>query len=239
MLTVTGSGQPDGPHRRDARAGRDGHAAASPRPGHPVGNMCVSAEADTADGTDWIDGASTGPDGTYAISGLPAIALKVHFRGCGDDSQYVEQWWDHAATNESAKALTLAPGSTRTGIDAAARRRRFRSAAPSPTAPATRCRASARRRRRARSSAASARTNDQGRYTINVAKPGSYVVQFVDCSGSHRYAGQWWNNQPRRPRAHSPSRSRTVRSSSTSTRSWRGVPPARSPGRSSTSTARP
>ena len=163
--------------------------------GSPVGNVCVSAEADATDGTDWLDGATTGPDGTYAISGLPAIALKVHFRGCGDDSHYVEQWWDHAATNEGAKALTLTPGSTRTGIDAAlvaagSIRGRVTDRAGNPLQGIS-----------AQATTSSfvgglSSTNDQGLYTIDVAKPGSYLVQFVDCSGSHRYAGQWWNNQP-------------------------------------------
>ncbi len=40
-----------------------------------------------------------------------------------------------------------------------------------------------------------ARTNDHGQYTIDVDRGGSYRVQFVDCSGSPKYAGQWWNGQ--------------------------------------------
>ncbi len=73
-LNVTGAdSQVSGIDAKLAR-GRDGDGRATAA-GAPAGNVCVSAEADNGNGTDSISGASTAPDGTYTIAGLPATHL--------------------------------------------------------------------------------------------------------------------------------------------------------------------
>ena len=162
--------------------------------GAPAGNVCVSAETDNGNGTDYIDGATTAPDGTYTIAGLPATPLLIHFRNCDDAGSYIEQWWNHASSSGSATALTLTPGTTRSGIDAQLSfagqiKGTVTDRAGNPLAGIC-----------AQATTSTfvgglARTNDHGQYTIDVDRGGSYRVQFVDCSGSPKYAGQWWKGQ--------------------------------------------
>ena len=61
--------------------------------GVPLSGVCVNVNVATGNGgSDWVNGAQTGADGTYTIPQLPATNLFVQFHDCAD-SQYVDQWY--------------------------------------------------------------------------------------------------------------------------------------------------
>ena len=162
--------------------------------GHPVGDICVTAAIDTAQGVDGVGGATTAPDGTYTISGLPSRDVKVDFRDCNTVGPYVEQWWNDQPDPEHADVVTLAPGATRTGIDARL------AAAGAITGTVTDGGGHPLSGICAQATTDSfvgglAGTDASGHYSIVLAKPGAYRVQFVDCNQPPVYAGQWWNTR--------------------------------------------
>ncbi len=173
--------------------------------GLPVGNICVSAAVDSSDGgVEGIAGTSTASDGTYTITGLPATNVKVVFRDCNAVGPYVQEWWKNQATSSTANAIVLAPGDARTGVNAQL------AAAGSITGTVTDRGGHPLQGICAQATTGTfvgglSTTDSSGRYTIVLAKPGNYKVQFVDCSGSPTYAGQWWNGRSTpataRPRA--------------------------------------
>ncbi len=58
---------------------------------------------------------TTGPDGGYSISPLPAVDTRVVFIG---PSGYMIEWFERADLFDTATPLALTPGNTRSGIDA-------------------------------------------------------------------------------------------------------------------------
>ncbi len=162
--------------------------------GQPVGNICVTANIDTAQGVDWVGGASTAPDGSYTIGGLPARGVKVDFRDCNTVGPYVEQWWNDRPDPDHAVVVTLAPGATQTGIDARL------AAAGAITGTVTDGGGHPLSGICAQATTDSfvgglAGTDSSGHYSIVLAKPGAYRVQFVDCNQPPTYAGQWWSGK--------------------------------------------
>ena len=59
-------------------------------------------------------GASTGADGRYYVSSLPAASYKVHFSKAG----YAAEYFDSAPDLDSATAVVVAAGDSRTDVDA-------------------------------------------------------------------------------------------------------------------------
>jgi hypothetical protein len=57
-------------------------------------------------------------DGTYAVSSLPTGSYRVHFEPFETESKYAPQFYKDAATEAAAEAVTVAAGSSTTGIDA-------------------------------------------------------------------------------------------------------------------------
>lgn len=157
----------------------------------PVGGICVSAETTATNGTDWVNGATTAPDGTYSIGGLPAAPLVVRFQDCNHTGPYVEQWWKQASNVGAAQVLTIAAGVTRTGINAALDvaaeiRGTVTDRAGNPLGGIC---------VQATTSTfvgGLSTTDGAGNYAVDLARPGKYVVQFVDCRDTPVYAGQWW-----------------------------------------------
>lgn len=55
--------------------------------------------------------------GTSEIFGVPAGLYEVHFTPCGYGG-YLGQWWQDAATQAKATAVTVQPGNDLTGSGA-------------------------------------------------------------------------------------------------------------------------
>lgn len=163
--------------------------------GTPAARICVNAAVDSPNGPDQVANTTTAQDGTYTLAGLPATAVKVDFQDCNSVGPYIEQWWNNRPDSSSADALTLAVGETRTGIDAQL------AAAAEIAGTVTDSTGNPLRGICAQATTTTffgglAHTDANGNYAINLAKPGDYRVQFVDCNLTPAFAGQWWHNQP-------------------------------------------
>jgi len=163
--------------------------------GGPAAGVCVSAQVDSPNGSDWVGGATSATDGTYTIGGVPATAVKIDFRDCNAVGPYVEQYWNDKPDFSSAVPLTLAPGEKRSGIDAQL------AAAAEITGTVTDLATTPLEGICVQATTGTfvgglAHTDSHGNYVINLATPGDYRVQFVDCTNTPTFAGQWWDGQP-------------------------------------------
>jgi hypothetical protein len=93
--------------------------------GNPLGGICVSAWTPGEDPV-LIPGTkvTTGADGTYTMSGIPAGNVQVRFDGDGQcpgatTTNYVMQWWDDKKVSDLADVITVADGDAVTNINAA------------------------------------------------------------------------------------------------------------------------
>ena len=159
-----------------------------------MSGICVNAEVDAPNGSDWVGNATTASDGTYSIGGLPATAVKVDFQDCNASGPYIEQWWNNKADYNSADALNLVAGQNVTGIDAqlAAAGAIAGMVTDSGSHPLAGICVQA---TTSTAFGGLARTDSNGDYSIIIDQPGAYQVQFVDCNNTPSFAGQWWNNQ--------------------------------------------
>jgi len=64
-----------------------------------------------------LDFTSTGNDGRYAFTHLPAGAYRVFF-GFSGSTDYLTEWWDNGSSFETATPVIVPAGSSVTGIDA-------------------------------------------------------------------------------------------------------------------------
>lgn len=163
--------------------------------GSPVQGICVNAVVDTPNGPDFVGGTESGSDGSYEVSGLPALATKVRFDDCHHVGPYAEQWWDRQPAYSSATPIALTPGSVSDGIDAALTRAGAitghvtdRTGHPLSGICAQATTASA--------FGGLAVTDESGDYSIVLAASGTFHVQFVDCNDTPAYRAQWWDDQP-------------------------------------------
>lgn len=160
--------------------------------GEPAANICVNAIEGAGAGPGWVGGTNTAPDGSYRISGLPPTSVRIMFQDCNGTGPYVTQWWPNQGTYDRATSLNLHPGSNRTGIDAhLAAAGTLRGTVTDRTGHPLEgiC---------VQATAATfvgglARTQSDGTYSLNLARGGTFKVQFVDCTDQPRYAGQWWD----------------------------------------------
>ncbi len=162
--------------------------------GAPAAGICVDANVATPGGPDPVAQTSTASDGTYQLGGLPATTVKIAFHGCNGGGPYLKQWWNKHTDFSTANPLTLVAGQTRSGIDAAL------VAAAQITGTVTDSGGHPLQNMCAQASTSTffgglSRTDSNGNYAINLSRSGHYRVQFVDCSGTPTFAGQWWNQQ--------------------------------------------
>ena len=160
--------------------------------GAPAANVCVNAIETTSDSPTWIGGTNTQPDGSYRINGLPATPVRIMFQDCNGVGPYVTQWWPQQRSYDRATTLPLKPGKDRSGIDAhltvaGALRGTVTDGAGHPLEGIC-VQATA-----ARFVGGLTRTQSDGSYSLNLARPGTFKVQFVDCTEHPRHAGQWWD----------------------------------------------
>jgi hypothetical protein len=160
----------------------------------PVQDICVSVEIPTASGSDWVDGATTGADGTYTIGGLPSTSAVVRFQDCNDVGPYVQQFWSGVPGLGTATPLSLVAGVTSSGIDAqlALAGRISGTVTNASGAPLRGICVQATTKTFV---GGLSHTDTSGKYAIDISRAGQYRVQFVDCRATPKYAGQWWNQK--------------------------------------------
>jgi hypothetical protein len=118
LVTVTGGTVTSGV---DANLARDGSIAGTVTGpgGAPLTGVCVAAVGTGRGATPVVTVAARGG---YAIAGLSPGRYRVEFSsGCGAVG-YLTQWWRGAGSARTATVITVAAGSTVTGIGAALRR---------------------------------------------------------------------------------------------------------------------
>jgi 5-hydroxyisourate hydrolase-like protein (transthyretin family) len=81
--------------------------------GSPLSGTIVHAESTNGS---WLAGAATDSQGHYALTGLPAGTVIVHFLS---DGVHFDEYYDGQTSAADAAQLTVSTGQTTTGIDAA------------------------------------------------------------------------------------------------------------------------
>lgn len=85
--------------------------------GADLSGICVMAQNKT-NYQDYGDTAVT-TSGTYTITGLPAGSYAIHFTdGCGNATNYADQYYNNAYTIQAANAVKVASGGAATGVNA-------------------------------------------------------------------------------------------------------------------------
>ncbi|MCW3492251.1 carboxypeptidase regulatory-like domain-containing protein [Microbacterium sp. SSM24] len=87
--------------------------------GQPVANASVSAHVEDVPGLEaWTSfGTTSGSDGTFAITSLPPGDYTVQFWP-GQAPDLIGEWWDDAASRETASIVTVVAEAESSGIDA-------------------------------------------------------------------------------------------------------------------------
>ncbi|MGH7734881.1 MAG: MSCRAMM family protein, partial [Gemmatimonadales bacterium] len=167
--------------------------------GGPLGGICVSAS--TPEGM-WVNGANTGMDGAYTITGLAAGDYLVNFSvGCGNSGNYVSQWYDNKPDQSTANPVSVTAGETTGSIDAAMQPSGSISGMVTADGGGPLAGICVNVSLIDGTGLASAATSEDGSYTVTGLPPGDVVVGF-DSSGfcmngtPSNYIQQWYNNQP-------------------------------------------
>ena len=182
----------------------EGHVTSSSS-GSDLSGICVSAYSNTGGGYGY---ATTGPGGTYTISGLTNDAdYTVSFYDCNsvDGTSYVTQYFDGKTAFYLADEVHVGSDATPvTGIDAqmlaggSISGRVTDAQHPDPQDPAHNLAGFCVYAYEAatHSSTAFAQTASDGTYTISGLAPGTdkYKVRFDAC-GQGNFLGEWWNDQ--------------------------------------------
>ena len=137
----------------------------------------------------------TNSNGEYTIEGIPAGSYKVSFRPkeeckivCQPTSNYVTQWWNGQATEETANSVTVEAGKTTSGINAELQagghisgKLTTASIYPQPIANVDVCAEMARTNKEGEREyeGRCALTNGSGEYTISALASGGYEVDFT------------------------------------------------------------
>ena len=157
--------------------------------GAPLDAICVSAFGPS---WDWLGGAPTGVDGTYTIGTLAASSeVRIQFSDCNQTGGYVTQFWDGAATFDTATPLAIGTGQVINGIDARLIRGGTISGAVAAPGPVERLCVIA---VDGTDGVAYAETGGDGTYTLIGVPPGAVRVLFRDCNRVGPYADQWWDH---------------------------------------------
>ncbi len=169
--------------------------------GAPLSGVC--ADANVRDGSNlyWVGRGESAADGTYAISPLPATDVLVRFSDCSGGDTLVEQWYDGAASPDSATSLALSAGVETTGIDATMADGSTVTGHVSAPGGAPLGGIDVSFEPLGDGTWGWAQTDPAGDYTSSTLAPGDYRVQFRDNSGSPLWAAEYWNDQPTRATA--------------------------------------
>lgn len=102
----------------DVRLQPDGSitGTATDSSGDGLPGICVTAVSLTRGAFDYLTSTVVG---SYDLVGLPVGRYKVEFTSsCGSPTSYVTQWYRNAASEKSAKTITVNAGAATSGIDA-------------------------------------------------------------------------------------------------------------------------
>jgi hypothetical protein len=163
--------------------------------GEPLRRMIAQA-CDPTSETFFCKDDRTDLFGNYEILGLPAGQYEVYFYDPNVESIYVDQWYDHVASQDDATLVPAAPGSVTSGIDATlavggtlSGRVTDTSGQPAssvcvyaaPIDPSL--------------SGEQAFTDSEGRYRVAGMSAGTYKIEFSDC-GDGTLLAEWYDDQP-------------------------------------------
>ena len=85
--------------------------------GADLGGICVDVQQTVGAG---FGSATTRPDGTYTVTGLKSGSYSVEFfTGCGNNGNYLTQWYNGQATETSAVPVSVVNGVTTPSVNAA------------------------------------------------------------------------------------------------------------------------
>ena len=163
--------------------------------GAALSGICVTA---MASGSQVGPVATTGSDGVYSITGLPAGSYTMEFyTGCGNTGDYLTQYYDNQTSEASAKPVSVTAGATTSGIgDGLAAGGTITgtvTAAAGGAAVSGICVAAL-----ADGSPVGllATTASNGTYSITGLTSGSYTVEFSNgCGDTGDYLTQYYDNQ--------------------------------------------
>ncbi|HET6809621.1 MAG TPA: carboxypeptidase-like regulatory domain-containing protein [Acidimicrobiales bacterium] len=87
-------------------------------PANPLSGICVAVVSTSGGG---VGGSTTtAADGTYSVNALPTGTYTVQFTtGCPNEGNYAPQWYQGAASQDAATAVSVTAGQATSGIDAA------------------------------------------------------------------------------------------------------------------------
>ncbi|WP_308287726.1 carboxypeptidase regulatory-like domain-containing protein [Cryobacterium sp. 1639] len=173
----------------------------------------TDAQVDVYDASgESVGSTSTDENGAYRLGNLAAGDYSLEFSAWGADA--FSEWWQNQPDQESADSLTVAAGDTLTDINADLEKAATISGtitgdgAPGATLADVRVRVY----NTDGDQINSARTDENGDYTVTDLREGTYTLQFSASTGAS-FLSEWWDGQPTQEQATpitlKPSESRT------------------------------
>ncbi len=161
--------------------------------GGAVGNACVRVY-DPDHPEDEVASTSTNPAGHYRITNLAAAAYKIMFEpGCTQHSDLKDEYFNDKGTFADADTVTLAAGESNAGVDAVLGDGGSISGTVSDATLAPLADICVTASPAGGEVAGGATTVAGGSYTIAGLDPGSYVIEFSDCT-NNAYATEYYND---------------------------------------------
>jgi hypothetical protein len=161
-----------------------------------AGDVCVSADNDSASGYASVVAGAPTTSGTYAINGLTAGTYFVTFTGCVAGSDLITQYWGHTDSYTDATTVSVSPGSTVSGIDAAmVIGGRIAGTVTVPSGSASdACVDVFNDGHGGSAQVAPGVTATSGTYTARGLPAGSYTVAFHGCASTTNLVRQYWQH---------------------------------------------
>jgi protocatechuate 3,4-dioxygenase beta subunit len=159
-----------------------------------VGVAGIEVQLSSEDGT-YFDTTTTGDDGRYSFSGIPANTYTLTFQP-ENGVNYLIQWWQNAAGSEQPTQFTIADGDVLIGYDAVLKA----GATISGTVDGVDAlgdglaNVDVSAQSKDGSGYGDVQTDANGNYSIVGLPAGQYQVRFTPNDNVHTL--QWWNNEP-------------------------------------------
>jgi protocatechuate 3,4-dioxygenase beta subunit len=154
----------------------------------------IDVQLSSVDGS-YFDYTTTGNDGTYSFSGIPANNYTLTFQPEGGVN-YLVQWWRNATGSEQPTQFTIAEGNALTGYNAVLQAGATISGnvdgVDAPGVGLENVEVSA--QSKDGSGYGDVQTDANGNYSIVGLPAGQYQVGFTPNDNVHTL--QWWNNEP-------------------------------------------
>lgn len=167
--------------------------------GAPVANICVQSVMGSENNWRGVAWDQTDASGNYELEALEPGTHRVQMMDCNNVGPYLDQWYSGSDSIDSANAIELTPGQSRTGVNAQMQ-------------PASQITGTVRNTGGTPLGGicvqaitddfvgGMADTGSDGTYSIKLARGGKYKVQFVNCGNKDdepqvpggTYLAQWW-----------------------------------------------